>query len=87
MNTLEVVRPIIVDTYGKGSMTIALAEHVANKINTFQPRYPDETREDMICETCWNWMAGGNTAENVARKIEAALDAAGVSAPQGSDVS
>jgi type IV pilus biogenesis protein CpaD/CtpE len=85
MNTLEVVQPIIVDTYGKGSMTIALAEHVANEIDTFEPQYPDDTREDMIRLTCWNWMTGGSTAEIVARKIEAALEAAGVSAPSEGD--
>jgi hypothetical protein len=76
MSTLDIIEPIIVKTYGKGAVSVALAEHLANKIDTFQSRqFGPETREDMIRETCWNWMTGGSTAERAAGKIEIALKA------------
>jgi hypothetical protein len=54
-------------------LVIALTEI----IETWEPRYPDETRFDKIRETCWNWFSGGSTAKIAAQRIEAALQADG----------
>jgi hypothetical protein len=74
-STLAIVKPILVKTYGAGSMTLALADHLAESIDNYIPRWKSQgsNRESMIRETCWNWMTGGTTAERVARDIEAAL--------------
>lgn len=73
MTTFKAISPIIEGIYGKGGMPLSLAEHLAPKIDQWTPRYPNETREAMIRETCWNWFSGGSAAEMVARKIEEAL--------------
>ncbi len=75
-DTLSIVQPIVVSTYGKGSMVTSLAARLAEKIDAFEQHTDRDTRERMIWETCWNWMPGGTTAQSVATKIEAALDAA-----------
>lgn len=79
-NTLATIKPILIKTYGFGSMTLALADHLAKSITNksitnYTPRWEGQgsNREGMIRETCWNWMTGGTTAEHVARDIEAAL--------------
>lgn len=73
MTTLEIITPILENTYGEGETVTALAEYLSGRIDTFEPSYPDDTRERMICVTCWDWMTGGSTAASVARRIEAAL--------------
>lgn len=77
MTTADVIRPILVETYGDGSMVHSLADHLAEKIDAWpekiQPNYYASTREDMILRTCWDWMSGGTTAEAVAAEIEDAL--------------
>lgn len=70
---IDQIQPIVEHAYGKGSMSQALAEHLAKSINNYRPHFPGQTREDMIRETCWSWMTGGGTATIVAQRIEAAL--------------
>jgi hypothetical protein len=72
-NTRDRIKPAIVRTYGASPMAHSLAAHLADRIDTWEPRYPDETRENMIRETCWNWFSGGSTATIAARRVEEAL--------------
>ena len=73
MSTAEKIRPIIESTYGKGPLAQELIEYLEKQIDNFTPRYEDDSREDMVMQTCWTWMTGGTTAEAVAKEIEAAL--------------
>lgn len=69
--TRQIVGPIIVRTYGSGSMVDALTNHLVEKIDAGD--FDSRGREYMIMRVCWDWFSGGGTAENVARKIEEAL--------------
>lgn len=79
MNTHDKILPLILETYGNGSMPRALAAHLAPKIDEFEPGDPDiygeleQQRQRMIMETCWIWFSGGTTAEDLAGQIEEAL--------------
>jgi len=75
MTTAEIIRPILTETYGDGSMVHSLADHLAERIDTWrlEPHRTGETREDMILRVCWDWMTGGDTAAYVAAEIEQAL--------------
>lgn len=70
--TRDTIAPILTATYGKGSMVDALADQLAEKIDS--RGWDLRGREYMIMVTCWNWFAGGDTAAAVADKIEAAID-------------
>lgn len=74
MSTQERIEPIIRRTYGGNAMAERLAHYLVELIEAWEPDEL-ETREDMIRDTCWNWFAGGSTAELVARQIEEALKA------------
>lgn len=73
MSSYGIVKPIILRTYGDNPMAHALAQHLAERIDD----YEGQTRERLIGDVCWNWFAGGSTAETVANKIEKALEAGG----------
>lgn len=73
MSTYARIGPIILRTYGGGSIHLALAEHLANKIDAYLPNQHPGTREGMIRGMCWYWFSGCTTAESVAKEIEAAL--------------
>jgi len=73
MSTQEIVAPIIKKTYGTGAMPIALIEHLASKIDQWEDDGYYRNREDMIRQTCWNFFAGGDTAQHVAGQIESSL--------------
>lgn len=79
MSTRDIVAPILHETYGKGAMVVSLVDHLAKRIDAWpssmngHPSYGEEKREGMIRMVCWDWMAGGGTAERVATKIETAL--------------
>ena len=70
--TFEIVTPILVRTYGRGGMVQGLAKHLAAKIDAQE--WDSRGREYMIMRTCWDWMTGGSTADDVAKRIEAALE-------------
>lgn len=72
MTTAERILPVLQGVYGAGQMVTALSEHLAEKIDTFERGYY-RTRKEMILQTCWNWFAGGGTAEIAAERIEKAL--------------
>lgn len=67
------IRPILAETYGDTNMVNALSEYLGMRIESFVPRYEDETREREIMLMIWNWYSGGTTAEATAKRIEAAL--------------
>jgi hypothetical protein len=71
MGAEPIITPILVATYGKGSMVHSLAEHLAHRIDTDD--YDGRGRKHMVTMECWNWFPGGGTAEGTAAKIEAAL--------------
>lgn len=79
MTTRERIAPILHETYGKGGMVDSLADHLAEKIDSWPGAPPTRdvrgTREYMVAMVCWNWFSGGDTAGRVAEKIEAALGA------------
>lgn len=78
--TEDLIRSLVVKTYGGGSMPLALSVELARKIDNYEPRtddLEDEDRERMIRDTCWNWFSGGGTANSLAAKIEALLVEAG----------
>lgn len=70
MNEIEIIQPIIFDTYGESSATRALSWDILHRMEI-----PDgaRSREERIMHICWNWMTGGGTAEVVAGRIERAL--------------
>jgi hypothetical protein len=72
-STLDAVSPIIARIYGTDETAAALALQLVERIDAWEPRFPNETRENMIRETCWMWFSGGSTAAIAARDIEAAL--------------
>lgn len=74
----ERIAPILHETYGKGDMVDALIEYLSDRIATgnigaYLPYGGDRGREFQIMRVCWDWFAGGTTAESTARKIEEAL--------------
>jgi hypothetical protein len=74
MTTRDLIAPIINETYGAGSYTGALIDHLTTKIDGWpDPYYKTRTRGTMIMLICWDWMSGGDTAASVANKIEAVL--------------
>lgn len=76
---LEIIQPIIFDVYGDTAMARALAEHLAERVeNTDWRKETSYSREDSIRNVCWDWMTGGDTAQYVANRIEAALVEAGL---------
>lgn len=75
-NTLQIIRPIILEVYGDRKFPRALAAHLAERLEGGL-RYSDE-REATIRNICWDWMTGGSTAAYVAGRIEAALKEAGL---------
>lgn len=81
--TAELIAPFLYQTYGEGGYIRSLVQHLAGRIESFQPRDPayhgdvETQREKMIMHVCWDWQSGGSTAESVARRIEAALVEAG----------
>lgn len=82
MTTLELIQPIVYQTYGSGPMVQALAQHLALKIDRYSPdsavyegraAYECHSRERMIMLVCWDWFSGGDTARDVAHRIEESL--------------
>lgn len=72
--TEDVIRPIILQTYGDNGVTRAMVVHLAERIDNYDGHYDERGgREHMVMRVCWDWMTGGTTAESVARKIEDAL--------------
>lgn len=69
--TEERIAPIIKQAYGDSPMARALILHLTNRI--YHDDWDSRGREYGIMLTCWDWYAGGGTAEGVAKKIEAAL--------------
>lgn len=69
----ETVSEILFDTYGNNGMSRALAVVLADKITKFEPLYEADTREREVMFTVWNFFPGGDTAAEVAEKIEKAL--------------
>jgi hypothetical protein len=75
-NTQAIITPILERTYGKGNMVDALAALLAARIDNWPnaPEYEKSRgREYIVMSICWDWMTGGDTAEYVAKKIEAVL--------------
>lgn len=77
MTILEVVRPIIIRTYGQSEHTLALSERLAGRLAVFEPdwRAFPQARRRMVASICWDWMADAPVADGVALQIEAALSA------------
>lgn len=67
-----IVRPLVESTYGKSGYVDDLIECLARRIKDIES--PRE-RERTIMMVCWDWMAGGTTAQNLAIRIEKALEA------------
>lgn len=68
----DLIRPILIETYGKSGMVDALIAHLSATIATGKiDRH--RGREYTIMRACWDWFSGGTTATTTARKIEAAL--------------
>lgn len=77
MTTLEIVQPILDETYGAGDYINSLGAHLASKIDAFdahdlQPR--EEQMARLILLIVWDWCAGGTTAATVTGRIMQALD-------------
>lgn len=74
--TLQRVQPIVSRIYGRlhEQRSQELAVRLAERIDAWEPRDPEDTREDMVREMCWSWFSGGSTAAIVARDIEGALN-------------
>lgn len=67
------IAPIICATYGDTDYARSLAENLAARIDA--RKWDSRGREYMVMLACWDWFSGGTTADNVARRIEAVLDA------------
>lgn len=68
--TIDIIQPIVTETYGVGVFVETFVGHLAKEI----AQYDGDDRERMVMMNCWNWFPGGTTAENTAAKIERALE-------------
>lgn len=70
-DTRDRITPILHETYGKGGMVDALADHLGAKIDSGD--FDSRGREYAVMVMVWDWFSGGGTAASVARKIETVL--------------
>jgi hypothetical protein len=75
MNTADIIRPILIETYGKGGLVEALVDNLADAIDHVWQNDERDELERSIMLSCWNWFTGGCTADMTATKIMEALDA------------
>jgi hypothetical protein len=71
MTTAERIAPIIFAAYGESSMTRALVNVLADKVE--RDDFDSRGREHGIMLVCWMRFPGGGTAARVAADIEAVL--------------
>lgn len=79
--TIErVVLSPLVATYGNTDTSRSCASYLAGRIHSFDPgdQRNRRGRTNMIQTVCWDFFAGGDTAEAIAKEIESALQAAGL---------
>lgn len=74
MSTLDVIHPILAETYGETETVYSMASWLAKRID--RQDWDSRGREYMIMLACWDWFAGGTTADGTAKRIERALDLA-----------
>lgn len=80
MDIHQIIRPLIVATYGNTDTARACASHLAGRINSF---HPDDVssrhgRQGLVQRIFWADFGVDAFAETTAEKIESALQAAGL---------
>jgi hypothetical protein len=81
MDTAAIIEHVIKDTYGNTEFVGAAVQDVANTIDKYNldadyrtvSQRRGRTREDVTMLKLWDWFSGGTTAENAAKRVEAAL--------------
>lgn len=74
MSTRALIAPLVIDTYGDGPMVDAFLDHLAKEIDAYDETKHSRDRETFITLLCWDWFSGGDTAANLADRIEEVLE-------------
>lgn len=69
---LEVILPVLQQSYGTGSMIEELAEDLDKKWDEFEKSHRGLEHE--VFATCWVWFGGGDTAARTAKEVIAAVE-------------